>query len=154
MMQKVYQLTSQLPAQAIMQRLEDLFAKEGVQFRRGHLSITSTNTTIAILGIQPTLYSRRNWVGLNPFTFVSGVDVCCKLGDGDVVKIDIHINQLRTFIWVVFWAMCSLLAAFVMSEPEGAILFIAVTVAAWFVLVGFLGGLLIKKEICDCLNCP
>jgi hypothetical protein len=39
-----------------------------------------------------------------------------------------------------------------MPQPEGAFLFIGVTIAAWFVLVSFLGGFLIKKEIRDCLN--
>jgi fatty acid desaturase len=138
-----------------MQRIENLFAREGVQFSRDQLSIKSTETPLAILGIQRRLYSRRNWVGLNPFAFVSGVEVRCESGESRVVRIGVHIDQFRTFIWVAFWAACSGFAAVAMPEWGWAILFIAtVTVGAWFVLVWFLGGFLIKKEIRDCLIAP
>jgi hypothetical protein len=55
-------------------------------------------------------------------------------------------------LWVAFWVLSSALAALRMPKPGGTILFIVVTVAAWFGLMSFLGGYLIKKEIRDCLN--
>ena len=152
-MQKTYELTSRLPAVTAMQRVEDLFAKEGVEWRRGDLSITSVKTPIDILGIQSRLYSKKNWVGLNPFVFVSSVDVRCEPGEGDIVRINVRIDQFRTLMWVAIWVTCSGLAASAMPEPVGAILLIAVTLTiAWLALVRFLGGFLIKKEILDCLN--
>ena len=136
-----------------MERVEDLFAKEGVEWRRADLSITSVKTPIAILGIQSRLYSKKNWVGLNPFVFVSGVDVRCEPGEGDIVRINIRIDQFRTLMWVAIWVTSSGLAASAMPEPVGAFLLIAATLTvAWFVTVRFLGGFLIKKEILDCLN--
>ena len=103
--------------------------------------------------MDPRLYSKRNWVGLNPFTFVSGVKVRCESGRRNVVKINIQVEQFRTFMWVAFWFTCSGLAAIGMPKPEDVILFIAVTtVVAWFGLVWFLGGFLIQKEIRNCLD--
>lgn len=156
MTHKTYELTSQLPAAVVIQRMEDLFTKESVQFRTGDLSISSVKTPIA-MGIQPKLYSKRNWFVLNPFAFISGVEVRCESGAGGVVRVSIHIDQFRTFIWVAFLATCSGFAAVATPGLGWAILLIAaVTVGAWFVLVRFLGGFLIKKEIRDCLValCP
>ena len=154
MTHKTYELTSRLPAAVVIQRMEELFTRENVQFRPGDLSISSIKTPIA-KGIQPKLYSKRNWVGLNPFAFISGVEVQCKSSGGDVVRVNVHIDQFRAFIGVALSATSSGFAAVALPELGWAILFIAaVTVSAWFVLVWFLGGYLIKKEIRDCLIEP
>ncbi|HEY1802513.1 MAG TPA: hypothetical protein VGG46_16420 [Terriglobales bacterium] len=124
--------------------------------RAGHppanLSVASVRTPIVLVGIQPKLYSHSNWVGLNPFTFVSGVEVQCEEVDGGFTKVTVRVNRLRAVLWVAFWIACSLLAARAMPEPGGAILVIGVACAAWFGLVCFLGGYLIKKEISDRLK--
>jgi hypothetical protein len=39
-----------------------------------------------------------------------------------------------------------------MSEPGGAILVIGVACAAWFGIVSFLGGYLVRKEISESLK--
>ena len=152
MMHKTYEFVCQLPAQAASKRIEDLLSKEGVKYRAANLSVASVRTPIAVLGIQPKLYSHSNWVGLNPFTFVSSVEVQCEQVDSGLTKVTVRVNRLRMFLWVAFWIACSLLAARAMPEPGGAILVIGVTCAAWFGLVCFLGGYLIKKEISDHLR--
>lgn len=152
-MQKTYQLTSRLPAAVVMQGLEGLFTQEGVQYRKSDLSITSVKTPVAILSFSQVLYSKRNWVGVNPFTFVSGVDVHCEPGAGDIVRINIRVDQFRTLIYFGLWVTSSGLAASAMPELWSAILLIAVALTiGWFVTVQFLGGFLIKQEIRDCLN--
>ena len=151
-MSKTYEIFCQLPADAAAKRIEALLYKEGVKCRVSDLSITSVRTPIAVLGIQPRLYSHSNWVGLNPFTFVSGVDVRCKQGDDGLTKVTISVNRLRALLWVTFWGACSLLAASAMPEPGGAIFFIGITSSAWFAIVSFLGGYLIKKEITNSLK--
>jgi hypothetical protein len=153
MKHKTYILSSRLSAETTITRIGELLAKEGVQYRAEGLSIFSISTPIALLSLQRTLYSDRNWVGLNPFTFISGVDVRCQLDESGLTEIIVQVNKARTFLWVAFWVSISGLAASGFPTLEGAILFIgAVSLAAWFVLVSFLGGYLIKKEITDCLN--
>ena len=154
MMHKTYELTSRLSAAVVIQRMEDLCTKESVQFRTRDFSISSVKTPIAT-GMQSKLYGRRNWVGLNPFAFVSGVEVRCEPGEGGLVRISIHIDQFRTFVGVALSAASSGFAALAMPKLGWAILFIAaVTLGAWFTSVRFLGGFLIKKEIHDCLIAP
>ncbi|MGH9718536.1 MAG: hypothetical protein ACRD4R_17650 [Candidatus Acidiferrales bacterium] len=151
-MHKTYQLVCQLPAQIASERIEALLSKEGVKYTTANLSVASTRTPITVLGIQPKLYSRSNWVGVNPFTFVSGVQVQCEQGDSEVTKVTVRVNRLRAFLWVAFWIACSFLAARAMPEPGGAILVVVVACAAWFGIVSFLGGYLVKKEISDRLK--
>ncbi len=136
--------------------------REHIRWMSGYRSCTillsddptgaSVRTPIAVVGIQPKLYSHSNWVGLNPFTFVSGVEVQCEQVDSGLTKVTVRVNRLRTFLWVAFWVACSLLAARRMPEPGGAILVIGVACAAWFGLASFLGGYLVKKEISDRLK--
>ena len=127
-------------------------SKEGVKYMAANLAITSIKTPIVVLGIQPKLYSHSNWVGLNPFAFVSGVDLRFKEDENGVTRVTVRVNRLRGFLWVGFWAACSSLAALAMPEPGGAILFIGIACAAWLGIVSFLGGYLIKKEIAGCLG--
>ncbi len=105
-----------------------------------------------MLGIQPKLYSHRNWVGLNPFVFVSGVDLRFKQDENGLTRVTVRVNRLRGLLWVAFWITCGFLAARAMPEPGGAILFIGIACAAWLGIVSFLGGYLIKKEISDRLS--
>ncbi len=129
-----------------------MLSKEGVKYMAANLAITSIKTPIVVLGIQPKLYSHSNWVGLNPFAFVSGVDLRFKEDENGVTRVTVRVNRLRGFLWVGFWAACISLAALAMPEPGGAILFIGIACAAWLGIVSFLGGYLIKKEIAGCLG--
>lgn len=151
-MHKTYKFICQLPAHIASERIEGLLSKEGVRYTVADFSISSVSTPIAVLGIQPKLYSRSNWVGLNPFVFVSGVDLHFKENESGFTRVTVRVNRLRALLWVVFWITCSSLAAQAMPEPGGAILFIGIACAAWFGIVSFLGGHLIKKEIVDCLS--
>jgi len=134
-----------------MARIGDLFAAEGVQYRTEGFSILSTRTPIVLHGFQRIHYSKRNWVGLNPFTYVSSVNVRCQ-PDQSGTHVSIKIDRFRAFVWVAFWFCSSGMAALAAPEPVGVIFFAAVSLAAWLVLVSFLGGSLVKKEIADCLN--
>jgi hypothetical protein len=117
MMHKTYKLACQLPAEAASERIKSLLSKEGVEYRAADLSITSVRTPIAVFGFQAKLYSHSNWVGVNPFTFVSGVDVRCERGAGGLTTVTVRVNRFRALVWAAFWVMSSLLAAVAMPEP-------------------------------------
>lgn len=135
-----------------MERIETLLSKEGVEYRAANLAVTSIRTPIAVLGIQPKLYSHSNWVGINPFTFVSGIAVRCEQADGGLTKVTVRVDRLRAFLWVAFWVACSGLTAVAMPEPAGVPFFVGFAFAAWFGTVSFLGGYLIEKEISERLK--
>ena len=151
-MNKTYEIVSPLSAQAALARIAALYSNEGVTYKVDSFGVHSTRTPIVVLSFQPRLYSHNNWVGLNPFVFVSGVDVRCEHCEGGLTKVIVRINRWRAFLFVAFWIWCSGLAAAAMPEPGGAILVIGVSCAAWFTHVSFLGGYLVKKEIADHLK--
>jgi hypothetical protein len=152
-MRKIFEITCPLAPQTASARIESLLAHEGVKFNAADLRITSTSTPIVVLGVQPKLYTRRNWVGLNPFAFITGVDVRCEpSADAAATKINVRVNRRRSILWAAFWAVCGYLAGRAMPQPAGVILCIGVILAAWFGIVAFLGGYLVKKEIVDGLR--
>jgi hypothetical protein len=152
LMYKTYELVRKLPAQTAFERIESLLSEEGVKYTANSLTIISVTTPIVVFGFQPKLYSHSNWVGLNPFVFVSGIELQFKESENGLTRVTARVNRLRAFLWVAFWASCGALTGQAMPEPGGAILFIGVACAAWFGMVSFLGGYLIKKEIADRLS--
>jgi hypothetical protein len=151
-MHKTYELVCRLPAQEAFERIEGLLSKEGVKYRAAGLSIASTRTPIVVLGIQPKLYTHSNWVGVNPFVYVSSVDVRFKPGDDGVTKVTVRVNRLRAFLLAALGIAVGFLAAGAMPEPAGLLFFVGFACATWFGIVSFLGGYLIKKEIASRLS--
>lgn len=151
-MHKTYDLTCQLPAHIAAERIESMLSEEGVKYTATNLSVTSVRTPVVVFGIQPKLHTHSNWVGLNPFVFVSGVDLRFKEAADGLTRVTVRVNRFRGLLWVAFWVTCASLAASAMPEPGGVILFIGIACTAWLAIVSFLGGYLIKKEIADRLD--
>lgn len=143
-MHKTYELESMLSAQAAAERIEGLLSKEGVRYKVGNLSLASTRTPIALLPIQPKLYSRSNWVGVNPFTFVSGVDVCFEPHRDGGTRVTILVNRLRAFLYASLGIAVGLMVAVALPEPAGVLFFLGFACATWFSIVPFLAGYLIR----------
>ncbi len=152
MIHKTYELICRLPAPAVLERIKDLLTKECVKYTVADLSITSTQTPAVVLGFDPRLYSHANRVGINPFAYVSSVEVRCESDGNGLTRVIVRVDRFRAFVWVGFWVACGALAAYVMPAPGGAIIFVGISCAAWFGIVSFLGGYLIKKEIGDQLK--
>ena len=141
------ELKSRLAPREALSRIGNLLAEEGVKFKEeAELSLVSTATPIVILSIQTRLYSRKNWVGVNPFVFISAIRVDCKQDGGSGTTIELRINRRRALLLVVFWAIC---AALVVDAPgpDGALIFASVTIVAWLFYFFFVGGPLVKREI-------
>jgi hypothetical protein len=149
---KTYELVCQLPSQAVSDRIASLLDREGVTYCAANLSLTSVSTPIVVLGIQPKLYSQANWVGINPFTAISGIEVRCESEGAASTKVIVRVNRRRAFLWVLYWVALSSFVASAMPEPGGAVVFLLVSCTAWFGIVRFLGGYLITKEIGVCLK--
>lgn len=151
-MHKTYELACALPAQEASERIESLLSKEGVKYRAADLSIVSTRTPIVVLSLQPKLYTHSNWVGINPFAYISGVHVRFQPDDGVGTKVTVRINRLRAFLFAASGIVIGFLAARAMPEPAAALFFLVFAAATWFGIVSFLGGYLVKKEISDRLK--
>jgi hypothetical protein len=150
---KTYTLSSRLSPEEAIARVGKLLAAERVKYRIEGLSVFTTRTPIALLSFQRVLYSKRNWVGLNPFVFVTSVSIECQPGSSGRTRILVRIDRFRTFMYLAVWVCSCGEASVGMPTLAYAILFIAVGfAAAWFGFVSFLGGYLIKKEITSYVN--
>ncbi len=152
MIHKTYEIACRLYVLEAVEQIKTLLSEEHVKYRATEFSVITTQTLIAILGFQPQLYSRKNWVGLNPFAFVSGVDIQCESSEHGFTRVIVRVNRLRGFVWTGFWVGCSALAASAMPASRGAALVVGVACTVWLGIVSFLGGYLLKKEIGDNLN--
>lgn len=152
MTHKTYELVCPLSAQAALGRIKALLSKEWVEYSATDLSVTSTRTPIVFFNFDPRLRSRSNWVGVNTFVCVSGIDVQCESGGNGLTRVILRVNRFRSLFWSACWTVLSLVAAVSMTEPAGALFFIGSVCASWFVMVHFLEGHLIKKEISDWLR--
>lgn len=98
------------------------------------------------------MYSKRNWIGLNPFPWISGIDARCQPGKSGSTHVIVKVNRERAFLYALFqFSMCGLGSAALPTLVD-AILFIAFSSAvAWFGCM-FVPEYLIKKEITNCLK--
>jgi hypothetical protein len=149
---KTYELVCPLSAHAALERIEALLSKESVQYRAAaDLSVTSTQTPI-LLWVEPWGWRPSNWVGVNPFRYVSGVDVRCESGGDGFTRVIVRVNRFRAFFFGGFSFIWCLLLACAVPEPWAKSFPIAFGCVAWFGIVSFLGDYLIKKEIGDHLK--
>ena len=148
-MHKKYEINSDLTPEAAIGRLGALLSYEGVDYSSDSFLIVSTRTPVAILSIQSALYSRKNWVGLNPFAFITGVEVRCQVDNDGRTRATLRVNQSRAYLFFAFWTACGFLAASSLPQPFSAMTFVAVALVGWFGHVSFLGGYLVVKEVAD-----
>lgn len=157
MRQSIFLVRSVWSAEETIARIGELFRRQGVQCTTEGLSIVSIRMPIPVGSSDRIRYSNRNWVGLNPFTFISGIHVRCQSGKSSTTEVTVQVNRFRALIAAGLWFWVGVLTAATTARSDGTMLFTVVGLAAWFGLlwfgfVSFLGGYLIKKEITDCLN--
>ena len=144
-MKKRFRLSSTLSGSECTERCAALLGEEGVKFQQDGQSLKSTSTPIVFVNVDRRLYSRNNWVGLNPFVFVSGIDVNVSAADSDgSTVIDVVINQRRTL------AICGLIVGLVLvvarALPANGLMFFVVASLLLVLLFRFFAGSLLRQE--------
>jgi hypothetical protein len=142
---RTYVLRSSLEPSEVLRRAGNLLPSEGVGFTSQPLSIVSTSTPFAVLGFQRRLYTRRNWLGINPFTHISALDVTCDRA-GDTTNVTLRIDRTRAFLFAGFWAACGYVVALQLSWVGIVLLVVAVAAVGWF-QIAVVGGRLIAREL-------
>lgn len=90
--------TTLLPKEALG-RLIQLLETEGVKVAREENRVRSLRTPIPLLNVDPRLYSRRNWVGINPFALLTAVEMTTTASnDGTVVNVVIDRRRILLFL--------------------------------------------------------
>lgn len=73
MRRKTFTVTTALPPKEALGRLVQLLETAGVKIEREEAGVRSIRTPIPMINVDPRLYSRRNWVGINPFAVHSAL---------------------------------------------------------------------------------
>jgi len=147
MMAKSFRILAGVDAKTALTRIERLLTIEGVGFEKMDFSIRSRSTPIAILGVQPVLYSRQNWFGLNPFVFISSISIIVRSKDDDRALLDVSIGRLRAYVLAMLWTLLAFIVGKAMPQPAGTLLFIGAAFAGWLGFVSFMAGYLVRNEV-------
>lgn len=139
-----------LPVRDAVRRMEKLLGNESVRFivDENAMSITSTRIPFPMIGIDMRLYSRKNWVGVNPFVFVSGIEIAFVKTGRDSTRLDVSIDLRRTL--VLYCCMVVILLLVAASFPAWWVGFLFLVLASGIlhqVLFRFLAKHLIGIEI-------
>lgn len=94
----VCNLPEGLSGNIALDRIEAVLTAEHVQVERSLDAICSTRIPAPLLGIDPRLYSRRNWVGMNPFLCLSSVVVRLLPDANKPAQVEITLSRARGFV--------------------------------------------------------
>jgi hypothetical protein len=94
----ILRLGSKLPVRASLERLMRLFDVEAVKYRVENDSLHTTKIPFAIFTLDPRMYSRRNWLGLNPFVFATSMNVDAVACSDESTVLEIVIDRRRSVI--------------------------------------------------------
>jgi hypothetical protein len=92
-------------------RISNLLTSEHVKFQADLNSVRSKEIPLPLLSFDKRLYTKRNWVGINPFIFVSEINFFIKESHFQQTQIDITICQRRaivmylSFIFLLFFVL-------------------------------------------------
>ncbi len=126
-------LKSYLPKETVIERLQALLRSEHINFHVDGNNIITTDIPLPIFSFDKRLYSRNNWLGINPFVVVSRIDFAIQ-GTANI-QIDITIDRLRSF--VIYLLIISLACLIVTSIPNlyfGICFFLFFIIISWLIL--------------------
>lgn len=131
-----------------LNRVAILLIREGVTIQKQSHSIKSIRTPVVFLGFDRRLYTKGNWVGINPFVFISGVEVKCSETTQGGTEIDIVVDQRRTSL-IYFLALINVfvVASVLPNHELGILLFVVAGAALFFLLFKLIGYQLVTHQI-------
>jgi len=150
----IKKLTTELKTDSTIQnlisRISDVFSDESIKFVTSTDSIRSTKVPLPLLSFDLRQYTRRNWVGINPFIFISEIMVILSKMDENNISIKLTIDQTRAvFIYAIILFLLSFVA---INLPKGwiGILFFGSLACICYGFIFLLCiNRFIKKEIVD-----
>lgn len=139
-------LTSVRSIAECLEKVSELLTEEGVRFNRSINAVYSTETPVALLSVDRKLYSRNNWMGINPFIFISKIDILCRDKNNESgTDIDVDIDWIRcAVIFCFFFIILSMVA---IALPSNNIAFLLSTSGLLIVLLYLVVKVILRQEI-------
>ena len=103
MRRKTFTVTTALPPDDALSRLAQLLEIEGVKVNREGGGVRSLRTPMPLLNVDSRLYSRRNWVGINPFVLLTAIEIRATASDGGTL-LNVSVDRRRIVLLLVLEA--------------------------------------------------
>jgi len=143
-----YSIRSSLSPVEALSRLAGLLTAERVSYRRTEQGLQSTRTPFG-LTFQGIWFSRRNWVGLNPFAFVTAVSISCSGANTSSGTATVRVDRTRALGLASPYLVGFVLAP-VVPLPAAIIVIAACIGLIWFI-VSYVAGHLLERELSEVL---
>jgi len=149
LMKKIsFRLYSKLSVVDTIKKIAGLLACEHVSFNTDQNFIKSTHIPFPIVNVDQRMYTRKNWVGINPFIFITGVEIFLTELDTKETQIDIGVDQNRAIlIYLCFLCLVLLVALAIPILWVGISFFFLIAIVTGFFIFNVCIKGLIKSEI-------
>jgi len=126
-----FEIPTHVTSNRALDRVEALLCAEHVEVRRTADLVESVHMPLPFLNIDPRNYSRHNWVGFNPFTFLDAIAVSYRSNPATAGRIEVVMSRATAAAWFLFAvAIAAVIAARVPVVPVGigfAVVFVVVS---------------------------
>ena len=143
-----YSIDAPLSSVEALDRVAGLLTAERVSYTRTEQGLQSTRTPLG-LTFQGVWYSRRNWVGLNPFAHVTAVNVSCPGAGTSAGLVTVRVDRTRALQMASPYLLGYVLAPLV-PLPAAIFAIAACTGLIWFT-VSYVAGHLLEHELSEAL---
>jgi hypothetical protein len=148
-MKKIFfTLYSKLSMSDTIKRIADLLVHEHVNFYTNPNSLRSTHVPFPIVSIDKRMFTRKNWVGLNPFIYISSIEIFFRELNIKETQIDVRIDQCRAI--VMYLSSLGLMLLVALAIPVlwvGIAFFVSIAILTHLFIFSFCIKRLIKSEI-------
>ena len=136
-------------------RIENLLTYENVDFSVQPNSIRSTYIPIPLVNFDKRLYTRKNWVGINPFIYISGLEILFTELSATETRIEINIDQRRAiFFYCMFLCLVFLVALALPTIWASISCFLFIAISSYLLVFLLCIKKLLRYEILKVLNGP
>lgn len=143
-----YRLNSDFDVDRTLEKLRELFDYESIKFESNTTSIKSQRMPFPIGSFDFRIYSRKNWIGINPFVFVSGIEINVDADNDQKSKLRIEINRNRAILVYLFVIVLFLMATANLPNPSWAMIFFCgLSIISGLIIFGLFTNRFIRKEI-------
>ena len=104
MRRKSFTVSTALAPNDALGRLVQLLETGGAKVAREESRVRSLRTPIPLLNVDPRLYSRRNWVGINPFSLLTALEATTAASNNGTA-VNVSIDRRRIMLLLVLDAV-------------------------------------------------
>ena len=97
-----FTIKTKLKTSDVISALKDRLIKRSVNINVDDDTITSISTPIPLFSFDRRQFSKDNWIGINPFQYISNIKIVCSTVEKHITKVDIDVSTARAWLWVIF----------------------------------------------------